>query len=188
MPNYQQQNNQGQDAYTPQIPMGGIGGMLPDFPIFGPALGMGVYGRYPAQSANVRRNPSDIPLNNAPESYGVYCDPEIRMISENCYEQFPYLSNSGQYQYGPNYQPPLGAAYNFTTQRRKPYPFYEWGGMGLYQIQYPDSQYPDTKSPLGIDKVYGPSFNEWVTGPWLVAITQEVYQQYNPALPTPWGM
>ncbi len=42
--------------------------------------------------------------------------------------------------------------------------------------------------PLGIDKVYGPSFNEWVTGPWLVAITQEVYQQYNPALPTPWGM
>lgn len=163
-------------------------GMMQEFPIFGPALGMGIYNRYPATAAPNRKNPSDIPLNIGPSDYGVYCDPEVRLIAPGCTDQFPYKSNSGQYQYADPYTMPLGTAYNTVTQQRKPYPFYEWAGMGLYQIQYPDSQYPDTKSPYGIDKVYGPSFNEWVTGPWLVAITQEVYHQYNPSLPTPWGM
>jgi len=160
---------------------------MPEFPIMGPAQGMGIYGQFPNQMLPIRRNPSDIPLNLTPEDYGPYCDPEIRMITERCNEQFPYLSNSGQYQYNTAYTPPIGAAYNSWTQQRRPYPFYEWAFMGQYQNQYPDSQYPDTKSPYGIDKVYGPSFNEWVTGPWLLAITQEVYHQYNPPLATPWG-
>lgn len=164
-------------------------GSLPQFPIMGPALGMGIYAPYPETIANPgRRNPSDIPLNYGPSGYGSYCDPEIRMIREDCIEQFPYKSNSGQYQYSDGYDLPLGAAYNSWTQRRRPFPFYEWGAMGLYQIQYPDTQYPDTKSPLGIDKIYGPSFGEWVTGPWLVAYTQEVYHQYDMPLPSPWGM
>lgn len=145
---------------------------------------MGIYWYYPEQSLPVRRNPSDIPLNNPPEAYGAYCDPEVRMITEQCIEQFPYDSNSGQYQYGTSRRVPTGANW---TQERRPFPFYEWGAMGLYQIQYPDTQYPDTKNPLGIDKVYGPSFNEWVTGPWLLAITQEVYHQYNAPLRNPWG-
>jgi hypothetical protein len=162
-------------------------GMMPEFPIMGPAMGMGIYTRFPGVTAPIRRSPSDIPLNIGPDSYGSFCDPEIRMISPDCIEQFPYLSNSGQYQYNTGYAPPLETAYNNNIQNRRPYPFYEWGCMGLYQVQYPDTQYPDTKSPLGIDKVYGPSFGEWVTGPWLVAITQEVYHQYNPPLGTPWG-
>jgi hypothetical protein len=162
------------------------GDMMPEFPIYGPSIGMGIYGRYPAQSLPINRNPSDIPLNNPPEAYGAYCDPEIRMITEACIEQFPYLSNSGQYQYGTSYEVPIGANVSWQQQRR-PFPFYEWGAMGLYQVQYPDTQYADTKSPLGIQNVYGPSFGEWVTGPWLLAITQEVYQQYNSPLPNPWG-
>jgi hypothetical protein len=164
-------------------------GMMPEFPIMGPALGMGIYAPYPNTVANPgKRNPSWIPLDLMPNDYGAFCDPEIQFIQENCLEQFPYKSNSGQYQYGDDYGLPIGAAYNSFTQHRKPYPFYEWGAMGLYQIQYPDTQYQDTKSPLGIDKVYGPSFNEWVTGPWLVAVTQEVYHQYDMPLTTPWGM
>jgi len=163
-------------------------GQMDEFPIYGPALGMGIYAPYPNTVANVRRNPSDIPLNNTPEDYGSYCDPEIRYISDSCAELFPYMSNSGQYQYGTSYAPPIGAAYNSLTQQRRPYPFYEWGAMGLYQVQYPETQYKDTKSAYGIDKVYGPSFNEWIEGPWLYAITQEVYQQYNAPIPTPFGM
>ncbi len=163
--------------------------MMDQFPIMGPALGMGIYAPYPATVANPgARNPSWIPLDLMPNDYGAFCDPEIQFIQENCLEQFPYKSNSGQYQYSDDYELPIGATYNSWTQRRKPYPFYEWGAMGLYQVQYPDTQYQDTKSPLGIDKVYGPSFNEWVTGPWLVAITQEVYHQYDMPLSTPWGM
>jgi hypothetical protein len=161
--------------------------MMDQFPILGPALGMGIYARWPGTTANVRRNPSDIPLNIGAADYGSFCDPNIKLITPDCIEQFPYLSNSGQYQYGTSYSPPLGSAYNSLTPQRRPYPFYEQACLGLYQIQYPDTQYPDTKSPYGIDKVFGPSFNEWVTGPWLVAITQEVYHQYNPPLPTPWG-
>jgi len=172
-----QPNLQGQNA-----------GVSDEFPIMGPALGMGIYTRYPGTVAPIRRNPSDIPLNNGPEAYGAYCDPEIRYISDQCMEQFPYLSNSGQYQYGTSYDLPIGAQCNSWTQQRRPFPFYEWGLMGEYQVQYPDTQYPDTKSPWGIDKVFGPSFGEWVTGPWLQAITQEVYHQYNPPLPGPWGM
>lgn len=174
-PNTQQQNPRGDP------------GLMPEFPVYGPSQGMGIYWYYPAQTMPVRRNPSDIPLNNTPEDYGAYCDPEIRHITEACIEQFPFLSNSGQYQYGTSYVPPIGANYNYLQQQRRPFPFYEWGCMGLYQVQYPDTQYADTKSPFGIDKVYGPSFNEWVTGPWLLAITQEVYQQYNSPLPNPWG-
>lgn len=163
-------------------------GVMPEFPISSPALGMGIYAPYPNTTANVRRNPSSIPLDNTPEDYGVYCDPEIRYISERCIEQLPYLSNSGQYQYNTSYDLPIGAQCNSWQQQRRPFPFYEWGMMGEYQVQYPDTQYPDTKSPYGIDKVYGPSFNEWVTGPWLLAITQEVYHQFNAPLATPWGM
>ena len=160
---------------------------MPDFPIYGPAMGMGIYWHYPAQTMPVRRNPSSIPLNITPEDYGAYCDPEIRMISDACNEQFPYQTNAGQYQYGTSRDVPLGAAFNTWTQQRRPYPFYEWAAMGLYQVQYPNTQYADTKSPLGIDKVYGPSFGEWITGPWLAAIQQEVYHQYDAPLPTPWG-
>jgi hypothetical protein len=164
-------------------------GMMPEFPIMGPACGMGIYAPYPNTIANPgRRNASDMPLNIGPDDYGVFCDPEIRLIRENCGSQFPYGSGAGQYQYGDSYNLPIGAAYNSWTQQRRPFPFYEWGCMGLYQIQYPDTQYPDTKSPYGIDKVYGPSFNEWVTGPWLATFTQEVYQQYDMPLRTPWGM
>ena len=162
-------------------------GALPEFPIMGPAIGQGIYAPYPGVCAYTSPNASDIPLNLTPEDYGTYCDPEIRYIGPDCLTQFPYMSNSGQYQYGANYTPPIGTAYNSITQQRKPFPFYEWGAMGLFQIQYPDTQYKDTKSPLGIDKVYGPSFGEWVTGPWLQAITQEVYHQDNAPMAVPWG-
>src|SRR5688572_17498783 len=128
-------------------------GMMEEFPVMGPAKGMGIYGRYPAQSAGVPRNPSSIPLNLAPEDYGAYCDPEVRYISPACIEQFPYLSNAGQYQYGTSYDLPIGAQCNSWQQQRRPFPFYEWGLMGQYQVQNPDTQYPDTKSPYGIDKV-----------------------------------
>lgn len=183
------QNQDGFQGNRGTDPRFGSDAVMPEFPIMGPALGMGIYAPYPGTIANPgRRNASDIPLNYGPEGYGAYCDPEIRLIREDCNSQFPYDSGSGQYQYGSNYGPPIGTAFNSWTQQRRPYPFYEWGAMGLYQIQYPDTQYPDTKSPYGIDKVYGPSFGEWVTGPWIATYVQEVYGQYNPPLPTPWGM
>lgn len=161
--------------------------VMPDFPVYGPATSQGVYNRYPGTISQYSRNDPPIPLDLAPSAYGAFCDPEIRYINEQCIEQFPFMSNSGQYQYGTSYDLPIGAQCNSWQQQRRPFPFYEWGAMGLYQVQYPDTQYKDTKSPYGIDKVYGPSFGEWVTGPWLQAITQEVYHQYNAPLPQPWG-
>ena len=155
---------------------------LPDFPIFGPAEQ-----GYPQGSQNNPHGPNkkgrvliDIGRRS---SYPSFCDPDVTTLRSGCIEEwFPYYGETG-YQPGNQVEPLTRVS---STPVRRPYPFYEYGCMGLYQVQYPNTQYADTKSPYGIDKVYGGSFGEWVMGPWIMAITQEVYHQFNSSISNPW--
>jgi hypothetical protein len=157
------------------------GQLMAEFPVFS-----GGYERNLAQDPRWQTNRgAGIPLNIYEPNYQSYCEPTVTTNRDGCIAEYFYDSHSGQFQGNTPQEPPIGARVSWQNQRR-PFPFYEWAMMGQYQVQNPDTQYSDTKSPFGIDKVYGGSFNDWIMGPWIMAITQEVYHQYNPAISTPW--
>ena len=127
------------------------------------------------------------PLGAGPNDYYPYCNPEVRPLSltQGCPPQFPYFA-AGDIWGSSLEELPQAASKNLWGKAVGATLAFTLGLLGLGNSQRGND--PETErwyTPQNAAMTKG-SMSEWVTGPWLVAIHQETYRQFNPPELTPW--